>query len=202
MDTEDFQTYWSARYAEGRTGWDMGAPAPPLRDYLDQLTDKDLRILLPGAGNAHEAEYAWQRGFRNVFVLDIAAQPLENLRARVPDFPADQLIQGNFFEHTGQYDRILEQTFFCSFEPSPETRAAYARRMYDLLAPGGKLVGLWFDFPLDRSGNRPYGGSRAEYLTYFAPYFTVEVLARAHNSIPPRAGRELFGIFRRKEREW
>lgn len=188
--------FWRARYRDGRTGWDIGYPSPPITHYLDQLADKSLRILIPGAGNAHEAEYAWKLGFTNVFILDIAPEPLAAFADRVPDFPREQLLEGDFFEHVGEYDLILEQTFFCSFPPLPETRRAYAEKMHALLAPGGKLVGLWFDIPLTGDlENRPFGGSRAEYLGYFAPYFRTESFAPATNSIKPRSGQELFGIF-------
>ncbi|MEL7340517.1 MAG: SAM-dependent methyltransferase, partial [Bacteroidota bacterium] len=75
-------------------------------------------------------------------------------------------------------------------------REAYARKVASLLKPGGKLAGVWFDFPLSESGP-PFGGSREEYLPYFTPYFSVQQLERAHNSHPARQGIELFGIMRR-----
>ena len=187
--------YWSGRYQTGQTGWDTGHVAPPIKAYLDQLPDKDIAILIPGAGNGHEAEYAHRQGFGNVTVLDIAPEPLANLSERVPDFPRQHLVRGDFFGHEGRYDLILEHTFFCSFPPSPKNRGAYAAKIAKLLNPGGKLVGLFFDFPLDaESGKRPFGGSREEYLGYFEPHFKVRTLAPAHNSIRPRAGRELFAI--------
>jgi thiopurine S-methyltransferase len=170
-----------------------------LTNYLDQLTDKSLRILIPGAGNAYEAAYAWEQGFTNVCVLDIAQEPLTAFQERLPDFPKKQLLQDDFFAHEGTYDLILEQTFFCSFPPLPETREAYAWNMHQLLAPGGMLVGLWFDIPL--TGNmekRPFGGTREEYLSYLTPYFDATTFDTAHNSIKPRKGNELFGIFVRK----
>ncbi|MEL7162950.1 MAG: methyltransferase domain-containing protein [Bacteroidota bacterium] len=187
------QNFWAARYAAGRTGWDLGAPSPPLVAYLDGLEDKQLRILIPGAGNGYEAEYAWRRGFRNVYVLDVAAQPLASFAARLPEFPRAQLLQGDFFTHVGSYDLILEQTFFCALNPA--LRPDYARQMHALLKPGGKLAGLWFnrDFP----AGPPFGGDRAEYLGYLTPYFDVVSFAEATDSIPPRAGSELFGVFRK-----
>lgn len=191
-------SYWSQRYTDGRTGWDLGSPSTPIKEYLDQLDNKDLRILIPGAGNAYEAEYAWKQGFRNVAIIDIAPQPLQAFRERVPDFPGAQIILGDFFKHEGQYDLIIEQTFFCSFVPHPANRMAYADKMRQLLAPGGKLAGLWFTFPLTGDlEKRPFGGSREEYLGYFQPSFEVIRLEAAHNSIPPRAGNELFGEFQK-----
>ena len=202
-DVNDSQlqtNYWSERYQEERTGWDIGYPSTPIKEYVDQLEDKGMSILIPGAGNAYEAEYIFQQGFSNVHVLDIASEPLKAFGRRNPSFPKGQLIQENFFSFAGQYDLILEQTFFCSFPPTADNRQQYARKMYELLKPGGKLVGLWFDIPL--TGNmekRPFGGTREEYLSYFAPLFEVLTLEKANNSIPPRAGNELFGIFKKTE---
>ena len=69
MQTQE--QYWSSRYAEERTGWDIGHPSTPLKEYIDQLQNKNLKILIPGAGNAYEAEYLFEQGFKNVYVLDI-----------------------------------------------------------------------------------------------------------------------------------
>lgn len=188
--------YWSQRYKEERTGWDIGYPSTPLKTYFDQLTNKKLKILIPGAGNAYEAEYLFQQGFTNVFVLDIAQQPLSDLKNRVPNFPTTQLIHANFFEHEEQYDLIIEQTFFCSFPPSAENRKAYAQKMADLLFTNGKLVGLWFNIPLTGDlEKRPFGGDKAEYHSYLNPYFRIKSFELCYNSIPPRQGNELFGIF-------
>jgi len=80
----------------------------------------------------------------------------------VPDFPKNQLLLGNFFEQEGQYDLIIEQTFFCSFEPTVAHRRAYAQKMNNLLVNGGKLVGLWFDIPLVVGvSKRPFGGTKS-----------------------------------------
>ena len=177
-------------------GWDIGEVSTPLRAYIDQLGDKDARILVPGAGNGYEVQYLHRQGFRNVYALDFATQPLQHLRAALPDFPEDHLLQANFFElQAGKFDIILEQTFFCALPPG--RRPDYVQKMHELLAEGGKLAGLFFDFPLTDKGP-PFGGSRAEYEALFTPYFKFRVLERAHNSIPARQGTELFFIFTRK----
>jgi thiopurine S-methyltransferase len=189
--------YWQERYETRQTGWDMGGISPPIGAYVDQLTDKNLHILLPGAGMGYEAVHMANSGFTRLKVLDIAPYPLADLKSRLPHtFPPGNLIEKDFFEFEGgPFDLILEHTFFCALPPGQ--RPEYVLKMNALLRPGGKLAGLLFDFPLTPEGP-PFGGSREEYLALFAPYFHIHVLERAVNSIAPRSGRELFFIFEKK----
>ena len=181
--------FWQQRYADGTTGWDLGAVSPPLKAYFDQLTDKDLRILIPGGGRSYEAEHLHKAGFRNVFVIDLTSAPFEDLLARCPDFLEEHLITGDFFAHDGSYDLIVEQTFFCALDPA--LRERYVEHMHRLLAPGGKLIGVLFDDPLN-DDHPPFGGNQDEYLALWRPVFGEVLLERCHNSVPPRAGRELW----------
>jgi hypothetical protein len=78
--------FWESRYANNNTGWDLGQPSTPLVEFIDQLPSKDLKILIPGCGNAYEAEYLIQQGFTNVHVIDLVEQPLDSLKKRVGGF--------------------------------------------------------------------------------------------------------------------
>lgn len=192
------QNYWTKRYHEKSTGWDIGYPSTPLKEYIDQLKDKNIYILIPGAGNAYEAEYLWDQGFRNVFVMDISEFPLKQFRERNPDFPEAQLLLEDFFQHKAQYDLILEQTFFCSLVPTDANRNRYVNQMASLLRPKGKLVGVWFEIPLTEDmEKRPFGGDKNLYLSYLRPHFKTITFESCYNSISPRIGNELFGIFRK-----
>jgi len=186
------QEFWSQKYQSNQLGWDIGEVSPPIKAYIDQLIDKDVSILIPGAGNAYEAAYLLEQGFKNVKVLDIAEEPLANLKERVPAFPKQQMLQEDFFIHEGQYDLIFEQTFFCALDPS--LRVDYIDKMKSLLKPKGKLVGLLFDFRLDSVGP-PFGGSEDAYTIDFKKRFRLKTLAPCYNSIKPRLGKELFIIF-------
>lgn len=184
--------FWSERYKTNETGWDVGEISTPIRAYIDQLENKHLKILIPGCGYGHEAEYLYSKGFTNVHVIDLCEEPLKAFRERVPAFPVEQIHQGNFFEHTGSYDLIIEQTMFCAIDPM--LREKYAQKVAELLNPGGKLVAVLFDIPFE--SGPPYGGNKEEYLTYFEKHFSVIHLESCYNSIAPRAGRELFMIAR------
>lgn len=199
MNLKKEQDYWTERYLAGSTGWDIGYPSTPLKTYIDQLTNKSIKILIPGAGNAYEAEYLWQQGFANVYVMDISTEPLTTFQKRNPDFPKEQLLKEDFFQHKGAYDLIFEQTFFCSFLPIDDNRYAYAKQMNSLLEPQGKLVGVWFDIPLtDDMEKRPFGGDKELYLKYLSKHLKVMSFEKCYNSIAPRQGNELFGIFTKK----
>ena len=40
--------FWDKRWEEANTGWDIGYPSTPLKEYIDQLSDKEIDILIPG----------------------------------------------------------------------------------------------------------------------------------------------------------
>lgn len=183
--------YWNQRYADGTTRWDMRSPSPPLQEYCAGISDKSLQILIPGAGSSHDAGKLYDEGFSGVFVVDWSENALKDFGAIYPSFPSDHLICSNFFEIEGNYDLILEQTFFCALPPA--LRPDYVRKMHSLLKPDGKLAGVWFNFPLTAEGP-PFGGSEAEYRDLFKDHFQFEILEPCRNSIPPRAGSELFFV--------
>lgn len=190
------EEYWNNRYLQQQTGWDAGSITTPLKAYIDQLEEKTLKILIPGAGNGHEAEYLINKGFKNVTVIDISAQPIRNLKKRVPAFPPEQLITGDFFKHEGLYDLILEQTFFCALDPV--LHKVYVKQMHKLLKPSAKLSGVVFIDPLDATAP-PFALREEAYKKLFQPYFKIKTLEFCYNSIKPRQGRELFMILQKAE---
>ena len=190
-----YEAFWNHKYLSGQTGWDIGQVSTPIKEYIDQLSDKNLKILIPGGGNSYEAEYLFENGFNNVFVVDISSIPLKNLAERIPSFPKENLLHADFFELEDTFDLILEQTFFCALDPS--LREAYTDKMHQLLKPDGKLVGLLFNIPLN-DDKPPFGGNKDEYEKLFSEKFKIEKMETAYNSIPPRARNELFFKLRKK----
>ena len=96
------KNYWEERYQKGEIGWNVGNITTPIKEYIDQLTDKNIKILIPGAGNGYEFEYLIENGFKNSFVVDYAETPLENIKKRIPDLDKNQIINADFFELEGK----------------------------------------------------------------------------------------------------
>ena len=191
MMTELNSDYWENRYQKNEIGWDTGQITTPLKEYIDQLVNKELKILIPGAGNGYEFDYLINNGFKNVFVIDIAPTPLQNIAKRNPEYKSN-LIHDNFFNLNATFDFIIEPTFFCALDPN--LRMNYSLKTSEILNSKGKIAGLLFDFPLTEDGP-PFGGSIEEYKNTFSNFFKIKTLEKAYNSIKPRSNRELFFIF-------
>lgn len=189
------ETFWNDQYNANTTGWDLGEVSPPLKAYIDQLTNKNLRILIPGCGNTYEAEYLLQQGFTDITVIDIAPALVEKLKQKFAAGPAVKIILGDFFKHRGEYDLVLEQTFFCAIDPL--LRKTYVATMKDLLTPGGKLTGVLFNREFEQKGP-PFGGSQSEYRLLFEKDFNILVFEPCYNSFIKRQGTELFISLQKK----
>ncbi len=186
--------YWNNRYQNNETGWDMKQVSPPLKGYIDSLQNTNLAILIPGCGNAYEASYLLEKGFTNVTLIDISAIITAKLRETYKDKPIS-IVNDNFFEHSGKYDLILEQTFFCALDPS--LREKYVEKCVDLLNANGKIAGVFFNRRFAET-EPPFIASDDEYRNLFEPDFNFLHFENCNNSIAPRMGNELFFEFQKK----
>lgn len=187
--------YWNERWKKGETGWDIGYASPALMEFAKKLP-KDDYILIPGCGNAYEAEALFRDGFKNIYIMDISPLAVASFKARFPDFPESQILCRDFFEpHPRQWDVVIEQTFFCALDPSMRTR--YEEQMSKVIKSGGVLAGLLFNTDFGNP-HPPFGGSKAEYESLFAKDFTIVTMEPCATSIGPRSGKELWFELRRK----
>ena len=180
-------SYWSKRYQLNQIGWDLGEVSKPLVSLFQSLNKED-KILIPGCGNAYEATFLFNKGFRNVHIIDIAIEPLLNFRKYNKEFPENQIIHGDFFDHQASYDVIIEQTFFCAIHP--KQRNDYARQCSELLNNKGTLKGVLFNRLFE--GGPPYGGNAVEYKDLFEMHFEKVNISPCNQSIEPRMGYEVF----------
>lgn len=181
--------YWDNQWAAGQTGWDIGYVAPALKEWFDSIIDKSAAILIPGCGNAYEAEYFLNKGFNNITVIDIAPSAVRILKEKFKNREGIRILEGDFFSLEGEYDIIVEQTFFCAIDPS--LRENYCEQMARLLKKDGILGGLLFDRTFEQGP--PFGGCKCEYTPLFHKSgLEVTEMNITDGSIPERMGTELF----------
>jgi SAM-dependent methyltransferase len=141
----DRASRWNARYEAGTTGWDLGAPAPPLAAWLsDRGVVPGARVLVPGCGRGHDAR-GWAAAGGQVTGVDFAPRALraaaelaadagleiEWVGADVTALPASW---------TGRFDVIWEHTCLCALPP--DLRAPYVDELGRVLAPSGQVHAL------------------------------------------------------------
>lgn len=181
--------FWNLRWQTGRIGWDIGCAAPPITEFMQNYENKDAAILIPGCGNAYEAEFLVEKGFTNITLIDIAEEAVKQLKVKFKDASQVTILNEDFFKHQGKYDLIIEQTFFCA-QVLPR-RTEYVQKIHSLLNPSGKLMGVLFGVDFGPEGP-PFGGNINEYRSLFESLFEINKLESCYNSIKPRAGSELF----------
>jgi len=190
-------TFWDDLWKSNTTGWDLKDASPALTAYFDTFSCKNKSILIPGCGNAYEVIYLLQQGFKNITIIDISATLVQSLLTKFEKNVGKELtiICGDFFKHTGQYDFIIEQTFFCALPKN--RRSDYAQKMQNLLKKDGILAGLLFNIEFEK--NPPFGGNKEEYIALFEPLFTINKMEITTQSVQPRMGSELFFELIKKE---
>ena len=183
--------YWDAQWKSNTIGWDLGVPAPPLVAFIDTIENKEAKILIPGCGNAYEAEYLVSKGFKNITLIDISETACAIIKVKFLNQSAVRVLCEDFFKLEDKFDVIIEQTFFCALPPIMRQR--YVWKMHSLLNDHGILAGLLFNRQFDVSP--PFGGSLEEYEKLFQTVFHIDQLSTANNSVTPRANTELFFSF-------
>src|SRR5690606_7001110 len=135
---------------KNETGWDIGYASPAITAYMAQYPDKNASILIPGCGNAHEAEYLVSNGFTDITLIDIAPKAVERLKTKFADVPQVTILCEDLFRRRGSYDLVSEQAFFCAIPP--HRRKEYAEEAASLLKDSGKVIGVLFDTCFETQG--------------------------------------------------
>ncbi len=189
--------FWNDKYINQQTGWDLQSVSPPIENYFEENNiAKNASILIPGCGNAHEAEFLLSQGFTNITLIDIATVLTEKLKEKFKKNEEIKIITEDFFQHIATYDYIIEQTFFCAINPI--MRQNYATKMHELLQPNGKLIGVLFASEFENDGP-PFGGNATEYKALFQEKFHIKTMEICYNSIKPRQNNELFFVMKVKK---
>ena len=188
---------WDNRYQTQTDRWNLGCPAPPFVQLLDEShAPKPGRIAVLGCGSGQDAMLFAMAGF-DVIGFDFAPSAIDRatVTARSRELQNIQFLQRNIFElepeFNNHFDYVLEHTCFCAIDPV--LRLDYVQIVKQLLKPNGTLIGLFYTH--NRSGGPPFGVKPKEVLEYFKPDFKTIAFGKAEDSIDKRKGEEHLGIF-------
>ncbi|PIE24041.1 MAG: SAM-dependent methyltransferase [Planctomycetota bacterium] len=199
---------WNQRYVDGRTPWDIGAPAMPLLGLLEEgrfPVPPGGRILVPGAGRGHCALHLAAIGYE-VDAIDVAPLAVDLARAAAKERGLEEMArfhvadlfavpQRELSDFAAAFDGIYELTCYCAIEP--ERRGDYVQFVASCLRPGGVWAALLF--PLwDREGGPPYRIDEEELtdlMTQAGMLFEGRMLPTRPTK--QRAGREAFAFYRK-----
>jgi len=182
------KSYWNIRYLNEDTPWTLNTHNNAIVNYfLDK--DRNSNILIPGAGLSSEAQALLELGYKNITICDISEIVISKLKSENDLASKILLLNADFFELVGQYDYIIEQTFFCAI--NPELREQYVTKIYDLLKPRGRLLGVLFNIDFEKAGP-PFGGSEKEYKNLFSNRLNIINMEICQDSVSARMGNELF----------
>jgi SAM-dependent methyltransferase len=133
---------WNARYAEGTTPWDTGVPSELLAAAVEQAGIAPCAALDIGCGTGTNAVWLAQRGFQ-VTGVDVASLAIEQANNRAAEAGVEcRFLVGDFLTLAlprASFGFAFDRGCFHHCE-DPESRAAFARRVAELLVEGGH----WF----------------------------------------------------------
>lgn len=190
---------WDSLWKESFTPWDRAGPSMALYDVLIGRPDLvpppaggvKKRALVPGCGRGYDVLLLAGLGY-DTWGVDYSEEATKESIIYQKEVEGEgndtyfklkrdgvekgnvQWLNGDFFsdewvEKAGvkQFDLIYDYTFLCALPVS--ARAAWARRMTDLLAPDGRLVCLqWPTGKPWSSGGPPWGVLPEHYVAQLA----------------------------------
>jgi SAM-dependent methyltransferase len=186
--------FWDTRFRTGVTPWDAGAAPARLGSWI-RTRPSGAKVLVPGCGTGYEVALFARHG-DDVLGIDFSDAALEAARRYLG--PQSRLVrQADFFAFgEGLFDLVYERAFLCAL---PRARwPDWARRMSELVRPGGELAGFYYLD--DNERGPPFGTSRNQLHELLDRAFLLredEPIARG-DSLPVFAGKEIWQVWKRR----
>eukprot|EP00158_Paraphelidium_tribonemae_P001611 Partr_v1_DN24610_c0_g1_i1_m59915 putative Thiol methyltransferase len=198
---------WDSLWKDGITPWNIGQPAPPMLELIEQgviLNGKNLRTLVPGCGEGYDVLYlASLPQVASSMGLDISETAVEAIKTNSsanakPEHHAKlSIVLDDFFtwNYGEKFDFVLDYTFFCAI--NPEMRQKWAERQAEIIKPSGQL--LTIIFPLgDFENGPPFAVSVDAYKKLLLGNFKlVQEPYVSRRTVSVRAEREMVAVWTR-----
>jgi len=178
--------FWNQRFASGETPWVLHKIPDTLRSFLKRKPAQK-RILIPGCGTDYGVIKAFADAGFEITAIDFSAVALAETKKALGNFEG-KIIRADFFKSDfgRRFDFVYERTFLCAVHP--RRWAGYAKRVAEVLRPGGKLIGIFFYGTEPEPP--PYPISKAQAKELFGKYFRLIRDLKVSDSVPMFAGME------------
>lgn len=189
--------WWSQRYEVGDTGWDLAGPSPVLVDMLPRMRLGPSRILVLGAGRAHDAAFLAQQG-HFVTAVDISENAIADAKKLYGHIEKLKLELADMFKAPphwlGSFDIVWEHTCFAAIEPARRTELIQVWKK--VLTEQGQLMGVFMT--KEHRKGPPFGLTEWELRERLHKSFQFLYWGRWRKSAPGRQGKELFVLAKKK----
>ncbi|KAG0255754.1 hypothetical protein BG011_004952 [Mortierella polycephala] len=196
---------WNELWKRDIHPWDESEPSPALIEVIEKKPisvqiPKSGNALVPGCGRGVDVFYL-ANAQRKTYGLDISPIVVQQCKDKaaekgIPESQAE-FIAGDFFKFdipAGGFQLVYDYTFFCAIPP--EMRAAWGKRMSELVAKDGILITLIFPIGNHTTGP-PFAVSVDAYHQQLDANFEC-LLIDDCTSFEARQGKEKIGVWRRK----
>lgn len=186
--------FWDVRYEARFAPWDAGRVPAQLRAFVAR-EPAPRSVLVPGCGSAHDVRFLAERGWP-VMGLDFSARAVEEARAALGPW-AHAVREGDFFAPIAEapFCVVYERAFLCALPR--RLWSDWARRVAQLVAPGGALAGFFFFGADERGPPFPLHG-QGELDALLEGAFERLEDAAVPDSIPVFEGKERWQVWRRR----
>ncbi|HXZ47491.1 MAG TPA: methyltransferase [Usitatibacter sp.] len=186
--------FWDLRYEARFVPWDAGKAPERLRAFV-AASGSPRRVLVPGCGSAADVAFLAESGW-DVLGIDFSRQALAAACAALGP-RARHLRHGDFFAPIPEapFDVVYERAFLCALPR--RLWEAWARRVAELVRPGGALAGFFYFDEGDRGPPFPLHG-QAELDALLGGAFELTEDGDVGDSIPVFAGKERWQVWRRR----
>jgi SAM-dependent methyltransferase len=185
--------FWDLRYGASFAPWDAGKVPVQLRAFVD--AHRPMRILVPGCGSAWDVRQLAESGW-DVLGIDFSNEALAAAK-KVLGPHAGRVKHADFFAplEGEPFDAVYERAFLCALPR--RLWSDWARRVAQLLPPGGLLFGFFFFDAGERGPPFPLGSQEELGGLLGASFERIDDRPVA-DSIPVFAGKERWQAWRRR----
>ena len=178
--------FWNQRYTSGETPWVLHKIPATLRSFLKRTRRKG-RVLIPGCGTDHGVIKVFADTGFEVTAIDFSPVALAETKKGLGNFNG-KIMRADFFKSDfgRRFDLVYERTLLCAMHPRRWAR--YAKRVAELLRPGGKLIGIFFYGTEPEPP--PYPINKTQAAEIFGKYFRLLRDLKVSDSVSMFAGME------------